>query len=105
MIKREKGLSLLLGAAIAAVLAACSANAGIAGSVFETLTPLSASVKGTLTARGGETGGGDQLATAIANATAEAVKVYGTQTAVANLNSPERLATATAIAPVVAELP
>jgi hypothetical protein len=63
-------------------------------------------VQATLTARAGEQGGsGDELATAVAKATAKSEAIYATQTARAALNEPARLATVTAMAPVVAELP
>ena len=70
-----------------------------------TLTPMSALVRETATARAGNTGGSDELATAIVKATQRSGEIYGTQTARASLNSASRLATATAMAPVVAELP
>jgi hypothetical protein len=82
----------------------CGTSAQLS-STFQTLTPMSASVKGTITARAGAENSNDDLATAVAKATTEAERVYSTQTALADLNSPSRLATATAIAPVVAELP
>lgn len=75
-------------------------------SISMTLTPLSGLVRETLTARAGEeSGSGDELGTAVARATEKAEQIYATQTARAALNEPSRLATATAIAPVVAELP
>ena len=71
-----------------------------------TLTPLSAAVAGTATAQAANVGGaGDQLATAVAKATAQSADIYATETARASLNDASRLATATVIAPVVAELP
>jgi hypothetical protein len=71
-----------------------------------TLTPLSAAVKGTATAKDADVGGaGDLLATAVAKATARSADIYATVTARASLNSESRIATATVIAPVVAELP
>jgi hypothetical protein len=71
-----------------------------------TLTPLSAAVEGTATARGSDVGGvGDQLATAVALATARSADIYATETARASLNSESKLATATVIAPAIAELP
>jgi len=73
--------------------------------ISQTLTPMSASVKGTATARAENAGSNDTLATAITKATEQAGFIYGTQTAVGALNEPSRLATATAIAPMVAELP
>lgn len=74
--------------------------------MLETLTPLTASVLGTATARAANVGGsGDQLATAIVVATQKSANIYATQTARASLSDSSKLATATAIAPVVAELP
>lgn len=71
-----------------------------------TLTPLSAAVAGTATAQSSNTGGeADQLATAIAKATAESANIYATETARASLNDASKQATATVIAPAVAELP
>ena len=71
-----------------------------------TLTPMSQMVHETLTARAGEEGGSsDELATAVVKATERSVEIYATQTARAALNEPARLATVTAMAPVVAELP
>ena len=70
-----------------------------------TLTPMSASIAGTATARSSSAGSSDDLATAIANATTQAREIYATQTARASLNEPARLATMTAQAPVMAELP
>ena len=71
-----------------------------------TLTPLSAAVAGTATAQAANVGGaGDQLATAISKATAQSANIYATQTARGSLNDASRQATATVIAPVVAELP
>ena len=71
-----------------------------------TLTPLSAAVKGTATAKGANVGGaGDELATAVAKATAKSADIYATETARGSLNSESKLATATVIAPAVAELP
>jgi hypothetical protein len=71
-----------------------------------TLTPLSAAVAATATAKAANTGGvGDQLATAVAQATSTSAIVYATETAGASLNSASNQATATVIAPAVAELP
>ncbi len=71
-----------------------------------TLTPLSAAVAGTATAQTANVGGaGDQLATAVSKATAQSANIYATQTARGSLNDTSRQATATVIAPVVAELP
>jgi hypothetical protein len=71
-----------------------------------TLTPLSAAVAGTATAQAANVGGaGDQLGKAVAKATAQSANIYATQTARGSLNDASRQATATVIAPVVAELP
>ena len=70
-----------------------------------TLTPLSAAVAGTATAQTANVGGAaDQLATAVAKATAQSANIYATETARASLNDASKMATATVIAPVVAEL-
>lgn len=100
-------MKFLLLITTAALLIVTGAACGViqSPSLLQTLTPLSASVEGTLTARAGEVDSDDSLSTAIAKATSQANIVYSTQTAVAALNEPSRLATATAIAPVVAELP
>jgi len=87
------------------VVTACAGAAADLSPISRTLTPMSVSVRGTMTARAGEANSSDELSTAIAKATSEASIVYATQTAIANLNSASRLATATAIAPVVVELP
>ena len=71
-----------------------------------TLTPLSAAVAGTATAQAENVGGvTDQLSTAVAKATSQSADIYATETARGSLNSASNLATATVIAPVVAELP
>lgn len=104
----RKHLPLLLFLTFGLLLAtgaACGAGTGDLSPMSQTLTPLSESVRATATARAASIGSSDELATAIAKATRQADIVYGTQTAVAVLNEPSRLATATAIAPVVAELP
>lgn len=84
----------------------CGTGSESIDSISKTLTPMSALVRETATARAMEAGGsGSDLATAIAKATEQAQGIYATQTARAELNEPSRLATTTAIAPVVAELP
>ena len=93
-------LALLVG-----IVASCASNGGNLPPLDQTLTPMSASVRGTLTARAGSVNSNDDLSIAIAKATSEAGNIYATQTGAAALNAPSRLATATAIAPVVAELP
>ena len=85
--------------------AGCGSGTKKMDSISLTLTPMSASVKGTATANAETSGSSDELATAIGKATSQAGNLYSTQTAVGALNEPSRLATATAIAPVVAELP
>jgi hypothetical protein len=95
-------LSILL---LTVLMYGCGAS-GISKSIPLTLTPMSGMIRATLTARAGEEGSsGDELATAVAKATAKAEGIYATQTARAALNEPSRLATVTAMAPVVAELP
>ena len=85
---------------------ACTLGTQRLDSLSQTLTPMSAAVEGTITARANEEGGaGDELATAVVKATAESQMIYATQTARAALNDEARQATATVIAPVVAELP
>ena len=75
-------------------------------SMSSTLTPLSAAVAGTATAQIANVGGSaDQLATAVYNATAQSANIYATETSMGSLNDKSRMATATVIAPVVAELP
>jgi hypothetical protein len=75
-------------------------------SMSSTLTPLSAAVAGTATAQIANVGGSaDQLATAVYNATAQSANIYATETSMGSLNDTSRMATATVIAPVVAELP
>jgi hypothetical protein len=85
---------------------ACGFGSASMDELSLTVTPLSEQVRATLTARAGDEGGADnELATAVANATAKSEQIYATQTARAALNEPSRLATVTAMAPVVAELP
>jgi hypothetical protein len=85
---------------------ACGLGTGPVNPVIQTLTPLSAAVKGTATAHDtNASGADDKLATAVAQATARSADIYATETARASLNSESKLATATVIAPAVAELP
>ena len=85
---------------------ACGLGTAQLSPIAMTLTPLSAAVEGTTTAQAANVGGaGDQLATAVARATSQSADIYATETARGSLNSASRLATATVIAPVVAELP
>ncbi len=95
----------ILSMGLAVAVVSCGANAGLSDAIFETVTPMSASVRGTITARAAQAGDNGSLATAIVRATEEAQNVFGTETAINDTNSPAHLATATAIAPVVAELP
>ena len=83
----------------------CSSKGSALLPMYKTLTPMSASVRGTITARALSSNSDGKLSTAIAKATSQADIIYATQTAAAALDDPSRLATATAIAPVVAELP
>jgi hypothetical protein len=88
------------------VVMACGFGAQPLDPISQTLTPMSQLVRETLTARAGAEGGSsDQLATAVAEATANSAGIYATQTARAALNEPARLASVTAMAPAVAELP
>ena len=85
---------------------ACGFGAAPLDSIALTVTPMSALVRETVTARAvEESGSGSDLATAVSKATESALGIHATQTARASLNDPSRLATSTAIAPVVAELP
>ena len=88
------------------LIMACGFGSASLDAMSMTVTPLSEHVRTTLTARAGnQSGSGDELATAVAKATAKSEEIYATQTARAALNEPARLATVTAMAPVVAELP
>jgi hypothetical protein len=85
---------------------ACGIGSKPLDSISLTVTPMSALVRETVTARAAQEGGSsDELATAISKATERSQQIYATQTARSALNEPSRLATTTAIAPVVAELP
>ena len=88
------------------LMMACGIGSQPLDAMSQTVTPMSQLVRETLTARAAEEGGSsDELATAVARATERSVEIYATQTARAALNEPSRLATVTAMAPVVAELP
>lgn len=88
------------------IVMACGFGAQPLDSISQTLTPMSLLVQETLTARAGAEGGSsDALATAQLEATAKSANIYATQTARASLNEPARLASVTAMAPAVAELP
>ncbi len=85
---------------------ACGLGAQLEHPMDQTLTPLSAAVAGTATADAANVGGaGDELATAVAKATSQSADIYATETARASLNDVSKQATATVIAPAVAELP
>jgi hypothetical protein len=103
---RRERITLLAFAVVfmTTVVVSCGSKAGSLDPISQTLTPMSEQVMGTITARAGNVDKNDDLAVAIAKATSQAQIVYGTETAVAALNEPARLATATAIAPVIAEL-
>lgn len=91
---------------VLAMLVSCAPAPAASSELQKTLTPMSAAVEATITERAAlEAGGANSLATAQAHATQQAEWIYATQTARASLNEPSRLATSTAIAPVVAELP
>jgi outer membrane lipopolysaccharide assembly protein LptE/RlpB len=101
----RKNIPFLLVALILLSLA-CGFGTSQLDAMSQTLTPLSAIVKGSATARAaGDTGASDELATAIVKATVRSQEIYTTQTVRASLSDASKLATATAIAPVVAELP
>jgi hypothetical protein len=88
------------------LIMACGLGAKPLDSRSLTLTPMSQLVRETLTARAGAQGGAsNELATAVAQATEKSEQIYATQTARASLNEPARLASVTAMAPAVAELP
>lgn len=104
--KPKKWAVILLVIVLTLSGASCLSGGDEAARFSLTLTPLSAAIRETATARvEGQGGASDELATAIVQATSQAEDIYATQTARAELNEPSRLATATAIAPVVAELP
>ena len=85
---------------------ACGLGTAPLDPMIMTLTPLTAAVRATATAKGADTGASsEELATAVAQATLDSGKIYATETAGASLNSADQLATATVIAPAVAELP
>jgi hypothetical protein len=73
--------------------------------LFLTLTPMSAQIAATATARAvGQSSAAGTLEAAIAKATADGQNLSATQTARASVNDADRLATATAIAPARAEV-
>lgn len=100
----KKGMLILTACVI--FIVACNLVTKPFDPVFQTLTPMTGSVRGTATARAANMGGsGDQLATAIVVATQKSSSIFATETARASLSDASKLATATVIAPVVAELP
>lgn len=103
---RRQHLLLLSLFAILLILACGIGSKPQLDSFSQTLTPMSALIRETATARAvEENGSGSDLATAVSKATEKALGIYATQTARGELNEPARLATTTAIAPIVAELP
>lgn len=85
---------------------ACGLGARSISPMNQTLTPLSADVAGTATGNSMNVGGpAEELSTAIAKATSQSAEIYATITARSSLNDVSRQATATVIAPAVAELP
>jgi len=101
----KKSLGIILSIAVLFTLMGCGTGSQ-QDSISLTLTPMSNLVQETITARAASEGGsGNDLATAVSKATEKALDIHATQTARAELNEPSRLATATAMAPVVAELP
>jgi hypothetical protein len=101
----KKSISFLLVFLLLLSLA-CMLGTTKLNSISATLTPLSAAVKGTATAKAANVGGaGDKLSTAVAEATAKSANIYATETARGSLNDESKQATATVIAPAVAELP
>jgi hypothetical protein len=106
MTPRRSASLLILLVTLLMVGTACLTAAPNLDSMSQTVTPMSAAVKQTITARALEAEGeNDDLATAIVVATARSREIYATQTVRASLNDEAKLATATAIAPMVAELP
>jgi hypothetical protein len=102
----HKRLFAFLCLVLLTVLAYGCGSSALPKSIALTLTPMSGMIRATLTARASDGGSaGNELATAVVKATAKADGIHATQTARAALNEPSRLATATAMAPVVAELP
>ena len=102
----QKKLPAFLSLILLTILVYGCGSSAIPEHISLTLTPMSGMIRATLTARAGEEGSsGNELAIAVAKATAKADEIYATQTARAALNEPSRLATVTAMAPVVAELP
>lgn len=69
------------------------------------LTRMNVSLRETVTARAGSNSAEDALQTAVAVATQRGGEIHATQTANAALNETSHLATVTAMAPVMAELP
>jgi hypothetical protein len=96
----------LLAVILVILMVSCGTGAKQLSPIELTLTPLSEKIESTATARAL---GGDEssslLETAVVNATARSEEIFATQTARASLNDASKLATATVIAPVVAELP
>lgn len=85
---------------------ACGRGTTGLSSIQLTLTPLSENIRATSTSRAlNSSGAASVLGTAVAQATSRSNQIYATQTARASLSDASKLATATLIAPVLAELP
>ena len=85
----QKKIFAFLGLILLTALAYGCGASGISESISLTLTPMSGLIRETLTARAGEEGSSDNdLATAVAKATAKAEGIHATQTARAALNEP-----------------
>lgn len=102
----RKIISLFLITFFLLLSASCGTGRNSANSMYLTLTPLTSYVRETATAGANNTSGaGQELETAIAQATAKSADIYATQTVLAAANNEANNATATVIAPAVAELP
>jgi len=100
----KKRIPFLLTVLLLASLA-CGLGAKQVEPIYLTLTPMSAEIRDTATARANSPDSlANELSTAVAKATAESERIYATQTALASLNDASKLGTATVIAPAIAEL-
>ncbi len=88
MRKRKIFLIAAVLAVLMIVAVSCISITGGSGSFSQTLTPMSALMRATLTARAANSGEDAGLSTAIANATSQAIVVYATQTAEATPKQP-----------------
>ncbi len=89
---------------ITIIAAACGPARSQPLPLYQTLTPLNASIRSTLTARAGQANSNQDLTTAVANATAEAQLVYGTEAAAPVQANPAQPADSAVTALVAAEL-